>query len=432
MKRVHSLRFSPVKSATYVSALVLICFSNGVCAQTILEWKTCVRETARNNPNLLSAQEKIIQAGDDKAIAQSGEEPQVSGSANAGRSGYYQTPTTNSYSYGASASQLLFDGGKTYYEISQADAELTASRFTYQSSSSDIRLSLRNAFINLSKAQDQVVIAKGIMERRNQSARLVKLGYEAGREHKGALLTAEAKYAQARADVGRAERNVPICRAELARQMGWTNSIETLVVENSARVDVDQQEPAFEALVRNVPYLKYLAAQTSGSMLGVKSARAGFLPTIQAGANAGNNGCDWPPKDGGWNIGISLSLPIFDGGNRMAQVRKAISQQRSAEADERSGMDSLLIALRSAWVELRNATDDEDVAEKFLEAAKERATIGEAQYSTGGLSFDNWIIIEDDYASAENSLLDAKAEVSTAEANWIHAKGGTLENEINW
>ena len=66
---------------------------------------------------------------------------------------------------------------------------------------------------------------------------------------------------------------------------------------------------------------------------------------------------------------------------------------------------------------------------KFLEAAKERATIAEAQYSTGHLAFDNWIIIEDNFVSAEKGLLEAQVSALNAEASWIYAKGGTLEDE---
>ena len=66
---------------------------------------------------------------------------------------------------------------------------------------------------------------------------------------------------------------------------------------------------------------------------------------------------------------------------------------------------------------------------EFLEASKERAKIAEAEYSIGLISFDNWIIIEDDFASAKTNFLTAELNALLAEANWIQAKGGTLDHD---
>jgi len=67
------------------------------------------------------------------------------------------------------------------------------------------------------------------------------------------------------------------------------------------------------------------------------------------------------------------------------------------------------------------------VQRKFLEAAQERARIAEAQYSLGLIQFDNWTIIEDDLVGTKKAFLDTQANALLAEANWISAKGETLE-----
>ncbi|MFA7677794.1 MAG: TolC family protein, partial [Candidatus Omnitrophota bacterium] len=63
----------------------------------------------------------------------------------------------------------------------------------------------------------------------------------------------------------------------------------------------------------------------------------------------------------------------------------------------------------------------------FLEAAQERSRIGGSQYSIGLINFDDWIILEDNLVSAKKSYLNAQADVLIAEAQWVQAKGGTLE-----
>jgi hypothetical protein len=43
------------------------------------------------------------------------------------------------------------------------------------------------------------------------------------------------------------------------------------------------------------------------------------------------------------------------------------------------------------------------------------------------MNFDNWIIIEDELVRAKIAFLQAEANALLAEANWIQAKGETLE-----
>ena len=66
---------------------------------------------------------------------------------------------------------------------------------------------------------------------------------------------------------------------------------------------------------------------------------------------------------------------------------------------------------------------------KSLQAAEERAKIAQTQYSTGFISFDNWIIIENDLVNAKKTYLESQASALSAEAKWVQAKGETLEYE---
>ena len=68
-----------------------------------------------------------------------------------------------------------------------------------------------------------------------------------------------------------------------------------------------------------------------------------------------------------------------------------------------------------------------EVQKKVLDAAQERAKISTAQYAIGLLLYDNWIIIEDNLVSAKKSYISAQNASLVAEANWVQAKGGTLD-----
>jgi outer membrane protein TolC len=111
----------------------------------------------------------------------------------------------------------------------------------------------------------------------------------------------------------------------------------------------------------------------------------------------------------------------------VAEVDQARALYNQARENERSAKDGIILALEQGWAGFQDAVETVEVQKKFLAAAQERATIAEAQYSLGLIQFDNWTIIEDDLVSSKKVFLNVQANALLAEANWIQAKGETLE-----
>ena len=260
-----------------------------------------------------------------------------------------------------------------------------------------------------------------------ENLELVKLRYRAGREHKGSLLTAEADLTYAEYEVKQAERSITLFQRKLSKEMGF-QKLNSVNVEGEFFAAKDYAvKPDIENLVNTTPLLRELIAKKEASRYDLKSEQADFLPQVYLNGSLGKTSNEWSPRDDTWSFGMSVSLPIFEGGSRIAEVKKARSKLNQAEADERSGRDSVLVTLESTWKDLRDAMENVSVREKFLEAAEERAKITAAQYETGLISFDDWIIIEDNLVNAKKSYLNAQANMMIAEAYWIQAIGGTLE-----
>ena len=126
---------------------------------------------------------------------------------------------------------------------------------------------------------------------------------------------------------------------------------------------------------------------------------------------------------------MRVSLPLFEGGSRLARIAQAQSVYRQLGQEGRSTKDQIVLALAQTWNDLQDTIENVKVQKDLLNAAIERAKIAEEQYSVGLIAFDNWTIIEDDLVRNKKSFLDVEANALLAEANWIQAKGGTLEYE---
>jgi outer membrane protein TolC len=398
-------------------------------AVEVLTWEDCVKEARRNHPDLVSASEKARQAGLNTKITKSGLLPQISGDASARKSGVEGQDSTNSYSYGFSIRQLIYDGFKTSSDVSAASESAKAVQYNYLVVSSNVRQSLSAAFAELLRAQELVPITETIAARRKQNLELVQLRYKAGREHKGSLLTAEADFAQAQYEVQQAKRNVSLAQRRLIKELGRGKFSPIEVKGDFEYAPKEEQKPDLESLADSTPLLKQIIANKEAVRYGLRSAKASLYPQIYTSVSAGASAQDFPPDQNDWSVGISLSVPLFEGGANKARISKAESSLNQAAADERSDRDNLILTLERTWKSLQDAIDTVSVQKKYFEAAEERAKIANVQYSTGLISFDNWVIIEDNLVNARKSYLNARANVLLTEADWIQAKGETLDDE---
>lgn len=416
-----------MKKALFFSVVVFFaCFLVRAHAQETLSWDDCVVEAQKNNPDLIVAVEGIKQQKAGKAITASALFPQVTSGVDAstGKSG---GATSDSYSYGVSGSQLIFDGLKTINEVKSASESIKASQQNYRFTSSEVRLTLRAAFINLLRAQALIDVTEEIVKIRRSNVELIALRYASGLEHKGALLTAEANLAEAAYSLSQAKRDVTLAQRQLTKAMGRAEFVPMLARGDFTVRDTAADKPSFEELVKDNPSVLEAVAQKNAAAFNVKSTYGNFFPQITASAGAGKSGTHWPPEDNQSSAGVSLSLPLFEGGLRLAQVAQAKSLLNQAIESERSIRDAALVNLEQTWATLQNALDAVGVARKSLDASAERAKIAEAQYSTGFITFDNWTIIQDDLVRAKRAYLAAQVESLLAEAQWKQAKGETLE-----
>ena len=396
-----------------------------------LDWKTCVEQTLKTHPELIKSKQKIKQAEADKKIKSASLLPQITGSANAQTSSSTGTSSQEQYSYGASGKQLIFDGLKTPNEIKQASKQIEAQNFGYQLTSSDIRLNLKTAFAKLIQAQELIGLTQDILNRRTQNSRLVKLRYQGGKEHKGSLLTAEADTAQAQFEVGQAKRNLITSQRNLSIAMG-INKFQNVSAQGDFLLgDIYSQKPFFENIVENTPFLKQLIATKDSYLYAKKAAKGEFFPEISLSSSLQRTGQQIQGDTNSFSAGISLSVPIFNGGSNINRVKKTHAAFLQSQADVESGYNQIILTLEQNWKSLQDEKELLKVRQKFLQAAQERAKIAQAQYKIGLITFNEWSIIEDSLANSQKAYLSAQVNLIISEANWIHTIGGTLDDSIS-
>jgi len=405
-----------------------------------LTWQDCVDAALNNNLEILSAKAKLEQAKANSWIVKSSIFPQISASASASKTGnepfiennslsLLSNTYSESYSYGLSGKQILFDGFKSLNDINKSNEDLNIAEVNYKITSASIRYKLKQSFVNLMKAQELINITQDILERRKKQFTDIKLRYEAGKEHRGSLLNAQAGLAQAEFECEQAKRNLMLAKEALAGETGMNEYGDLKVKEDFNLItDLNEKQDFDKILLNNLNY-RLLYHQKKSAEHSYSSAIGSFFPSVYFNASVSKKGDEFLPQDTNWFFGVNLSLPIFEGGLLIAKAKAAKDYLTQIEKDYEYGEKSILLDIKQTWNNFFDANENYKIQEQFLQAAVERAKIADIQYSNGLLNFDNWIIIQDNLVNAKKAWLNSQANLLIAEAAWIQIKGGTLEDE---
>ena len=401
-------------------------------AEESVSWEQCEREAVKAHPDLYSALAVMQQAEADKRITQGALLPQLSLGINSSESGTIKTGISSSsaLSYSLSAQQLLYDGCKTFNQMASNAEAIKAAQHNYDAVSANVRFALRSAFTQLLKAQELVGLAGEIASRRQNNVRLISLRYQGGREHIGSLRQAEADLAQAQFEVSHAKRGLVLAETVLASALD-RNTHQPLRVQGAFKVsDLTDRKPDLAQLAKNNPLFQQLDSKSKAARFDLDVARSAFSPQLYLTSSVGRGAFDRLPTDAvDWSAGVTVSVPIYQGGSGRARFAKASAVLSQQNAQEKSGYLLLFNALELSWKSFQDTRQSVLVQNKQLLAANERSKIANAQYSNGLVTFNDWLIIENNLVNAKKNLLNAEADMLLAEAQWIQSKGGALEGQ---
>ena len=411
-------------------AVLFFASASPLQADDSLTWEQCASEAKRAHPDLSTALALLQQAEADKQVTGGSRLPQLSLSVSSLKNGTSGLGSSSLSSYALSAQQLIYDGGKTSNQIASNTEAIKAAQYNYDAVSANVRFALRSAFTQLLKAQELVGLAGEIATRRQNNVRLISLRYQGGREHIGSLRQAEADLAQSQFEVSQAKRGLVLAETTLASALG-RDTHQPLRVQGAFKVsDLTERKPDLAQLAKNNPLFQQLDTKSKAARFDLDASRSAFSPQLYLTSSIGRGSYDRLPTDAvDWSAGVTVSVPIYQGGSGRARVAKASAVLSQQNAQEKSGFLQLFNALEQSWKSFQDARQAVLVQNKQLLAANERSKIANAQYSNGLVTFNDWVIIENNLVNAKKDYLNAEAEMLLAEAQWIQSKGGALEGQ---
>lgn len=385
-----------------------------VNAETILG---ALAKAYQNNSSLNSQRAGVRVTDEDVAIAKSGYRPTIAGQASAGVQAQDGTEIRTG-SFGVSIQQSLFDGFQTRNNVNAANARVQASVEGLRNTEQDTLFNAASTYMDV------------IRDRRIATLREQNLDF----------LQEQVRAADSRFDVGegtrtdvaqaQASRSLAIAQLSAARaQVTASAAVYHQIIGNDPG-SLDMPRPLANLLPRSLDEAFAIAASEHPAILAqqhlvdaanfaVNSAEGSLLPQVSASAGVSRSYTDLPGVSGSAsgtregtsdsaNIGVSVTVPLYQGGLASAQVRQAKESLGQARIDVDVTRDSVRQILASAWTQ--------------FEAARETVQANREQVDAAQLALDG--VIEERNVGQRTTLdvLNAQADVINAQVTLASAE----------
>lgn len=356
-----------------------------------LTLEQCVQIALKHNPSIRVAEGGVESSESNLELARSGLMPQISAQATITRNGgtfilgkNVLTGFYDNYTTGFQAQQLIFDFGKTITKVSGSADIVDASDQDLRSASEDVVVNTYIAYFNYLAAERVRQVDSETVQQAEDHLKQAQAFFKAGTAPQYDVVNAEVTVANANVNLIQAENNLKITRVQLENAIGQKlpdNFALSDILEVSY-VNIDMQT-AINTAVKNRPELLSSQAQVEASKQFLASAWTTNLPNISAAGGYNWRNLTPQPLYSGWNVGVTLSLPIFQGFALDAGIDQAKANLESAEASNDLVIQSLYLDVQQQEFAVQEAIESIQASKKLVEQADEALRLAVGSYNAG-------------------------------------------------
>lgn len=320
---------------------------------------------------------------------------------------------------GFQAQETIYNGGANVATLKQAEVNLKISRETLRAARLEVEFETKRLFFGLLLAYETRRIAQNLVDQAQAHYEEVKAMYAQGTASKFDVLQSKTKISTVLPQLVSADNSVEVVKAELKKLLVIDIRDPIRLEGELAYKDIQVKEEEFlgEAYRRRPEMiLKLLGVDMK--KWAIEFEKAGWLPQVNANVNYMyrtdnlNNFID--PGHNLWSIGMTASMPLFDGFATKAKVDEARAKYNQARLEREDYADRLAVDVRTACLDIKKAKALIDAESDSVVEAKEALRLSEVRYRNGvGINLDVF--------DSEVSL--AQVEQSLAQATYDYIMG---------
>ena len=186
---------------------------------------------------------------------------------------------------------------------------------------------------------------------------------------------------------------------------------------------IPTQDHAMEVALANRPEMKAQEQRVQVSRLSLSSVKGERLPSLQAQGDYGAIGNQVNNSTSTYNVGVTMSIPIFDGGQREGRIGESRSHVLQEEIKLDLVTRQITMELREALVTLTSAKEQLRIAKDGLKAAMTELQLARERFrllSSNSLELSNALF---SLVRARDNMIDGLFRANASRVNLARATG---------
>ncbi|MBI5562180.1 MAG: TolC family protein [Deltaproteobacteria bacterium] len=351
----------------------------------------CLAVALEREPSIGAALYNAEAARSRVSEAQSNYYPQVEASggysksakAAPGRSSASFSQGADLYTSGISLKQNIYDFGRTPAQVGVQEFNLGASRFDLENARNQIIFNVKQAYYGLLQAEKALIVSDESVKQAEAHLEQAKGFYEAGTKPRIDVTRAEVALSEARVSRIKAKNALALGRVTLNNAMGVPDAPDFEVEDDLGfQIYGITLEDALSRAFNARPDLKSAAEKRKALGEAVELAKKNYYPAL-----SGNAGYNWSgerfPLERGWDVGATLTVPLFSGFLTRYQVAESRANLNAAAANQEALRQTVIFEVRQAYLNLMEAGERVPAAEASVKQAEENLELANARYAAG-------------------------------------------------
>ncbi len=377
----------------------------------------CLDYAIKNNISLQKQQLNRLSAGEDVRQAEKallptlsantsqmmGWRPWINNQTSTVANGTVTNKISKTYyngSYGVNANWTVWNGNKNHNTVKLN--KLAEQKAQKDSASTTLKLKeqIASLYVQILYLTEAVGVNRQSLETSVKNEERGKTMLEVGKMSKADLAQLTAQRAQDEYNIVSAQSQIATAKKELKQLLELTNveRFEIFIPEDIAEANDQKALASIPALTDIYQSAIATRPEIASAQLAIKSsdvslaiAKAGKMPTIGINGSLGTSSSSMSDRTWGQQVktnfdaglGLSLSVPIFDGRQTKTAVNKAILQRRQAELDLQDSEKLLWSTIEGYWIDATTNQQKFRAAQASVESQQASYDLLSEQFSLG-------------------------------------------------
>lgn len=407
----------------FLSVFIAKVEASDVKAIQVLSLYDAISLALSRHPDIKSAEANLEIGYSRLGQAESSYYPSINMSA--GLTRYFNSPSGDRSNMTASlgVNQNIYDFGKRQNRLDQERWNLTSYESDLAFTKRQVIYQVKKAYYQTLQAKEALHLADELMKQYEEHLNRAKGFYAAGLKPKYEVTKAEVDLANAKVNKVRAENNFRLALASLKNAIAMPDAEDFELQETAILTwEPTPLQHMIDRAIANRKDLQSLLSKAKAFESRIELEKAGYYPSLTGSAGVGLSG-DRTPLDRNWSVGLSLTVPIFNGYLTRNLVKEAKASLAVVNSQIEALRQRIMLEVKQAYLNAIESRQRVEATAVSMRYAEENLELARGRYNAGvggPLEVTDALTA---YASAKSNHITARYDFNIALADIERATG---------